>query len=204
MATNVARDFLRLIDSCFPTGHLLHKSFNRNTVKASYRTMPNMGQILAKQNAKVTSRALPAEEGCNCRRGKVCPLEGKCLMEGVVYQATVEAADDNTPTEKYTGLTGSTFKERHNGHESDFKHSKNETNTTLSQHIWKLKRSEIEYTITWKIIDRGRGYNPSSKSCRLCLLEKYYIMFQPEGATLNKRSELYSHCRHKKKLLLKS
>ena len=24
VATNVARDFLRLIDSCFPTGHLLH------------------------------------------------------------------------------------------------------------------------------------------------------------------------------------
>ena len=70
--------------------------------------------------------------------------------------------------------------------------------------MWKLKRSGTPYTITWKVLDRGKGYNPSSKSCRLCLLEKWFIMYRPGGATLNKRSELYSHCRHKTKLTLKS
>ena len=116
----------------------------------------------------------------------------------------MEPADDVTPTEFYTGLSGGTFKDRFSGHKGTFEHEKRQTETTLSQHIWKLKRAGTPYTITWKVLDRGRGYNPSTKSCRLCLLEKWYIMFRPEGASLNKRSELYSFCRHKAKLLLKS
>ena len=46
------------------------------------------------------------------------------------------------------------------------------------------------------------GYNTTSKSCRLCLLEKYHIMFTPGVATLNKRRELFSSCRHRRKLTL--
>ena len=42
----------------------------------------------------------------------------------------------------------------------------------------------------------------SSGICALCTREKYLIAFEPNGATLNKRSELYSSCRHKEKMLL--
>ena len=31
--TNIARSFLKLVDSHFPIGHKLHKVFNRNTIK---------------------------------------------------------------------------------------------------------------------------------------------------------------------------
>ena len=34
--------------------------------------------------------------------------------------------------------------------------------------------------------------------------EKLYIIFRPEGATLNAQSELYGSCRHRKKLLLEN
>ena len=40
------------------------------------------------------------------------------------------------------------------------------------------------------------------EKCRLCKREKYYILFEPDGATLNKRSELYNTCRHRLKDLL--
>ena len=46
------------------------------------------------------------------------------------------------------------------------------------------------------------GYNTTSKSCRLCLLEKYHIMFTPGVATLNKRREIYTPCMHRDKLTL--
>ena len=42
----------------------------------------------------------------------------------------------------------------------------------------------------------------TSDKCRLCLLEKYFIMFNPEDATLNLRDEIFAQCMHKKKLLL--
>jgi hypothetical protein len=60
----------------------------------------------------------------------------------------------------------------------------------------------VPYEISWKKLARGRVFNPTSKTCQLCLKEKYLIMFSPEGATLNKRNELYNTCRHRLKQLL--
>ena len=50
-------------------GHVLRSTFNRNTVKASYRTMTNMAQILSKHNKKVLNKERPktvVNEGCDC------------------------------------------------------------------------------------------------------------------------------------------
>jgi hypothetical protein len=54
--------------------------------------------------------------------------------------------------------------------------------------VWDLKDRDIGYDIT---IARGRGFNTTTGSCQECLKEKYYIMFRPEGATLNSRDEFY-------------
>ena len=45
-------------------------------------------------------------------------------------------------------------------------------------------------------------FTPVTGMCRLCLLEKYHIMYNKWGATLNQRSEFFSHCYHKDPLLL--
>ena len=84
----------------------------------------------------------------------------------------------------------------------NFRHTEGRSETTLSQYIWKLKDNNTEYLINWKILARGRGYNQSTKSCRLCLLEKHFIMFEPEGASLNRRTEMFSSCMHRKGLKL--
>ena len=44
--SNIGREFLHLIDKCFPVDHKLRKIFNRNTLKLSYSCMPNVQQII--------------------------------------------------------------------------------------------------------------------------------------------------------------
>ena len=57
VATNVARDFLELVDKHFPPGNPLHSICNRSTLKVSYRCLPNMGSIIAKHNSKILRSA---------------------------------------------------------------------------------------------------------------------------------------------------
>ena len=76
--------------------------------------------------------------------------------------------------------------------------------TSLSKFIWDLKRKNINYNITWKILDRGGTFSPLSGKCGLCIGEKFHILLRPESATINSRDEVFSACRHKRpKLLIK-
>ena len=165
--------------------------------------MPNMNQIISKHNKSITKSKPnnPVQKDCNCRRGTTCPLNGKCQQKGVIYQATVTRNDDNKK-DTYIGLTDNTFKTRYNGHTHSFRNENKRNATTLSQHIWNLKDNSINYSITWKIVSKGKSYSPSSKTCNLCLKEKYFIICKPEMATLNNRNELATGCRHKAKYLL--
>ena len=198
--TNIGEKFLKLVDRNFTPNHPLRKIINRNTVKISYRCMPNMKQKISNHNFKVQKEEEERQThyGCNCT-GEMgpCPLGGNCLVNSVVYKAEV---NDNTNT--YTGLTCNTFKERFYGHRHSFRNRDSNKSTTLSSHIWNLKDKNENFEVKWSIIDRASAFNPVTRKCRLCLKEKYYIIFQPEGASLNERSELYSTCRHRRKQLL--
>ena len=46
------------------------------------------------------------------------------------------------------GLTGGKFKERYNQHMHDFRTEAKEKSTTLSKHIWELKRERVSYTVS--------------------------------------------------------
>ena len=201
ISTNIGQKFLALLDTCFPPDHELRKVINRNTVKVSYSTMPNMGQALNQHNNKVKSGAVQPSGGCNGHRGgRQCPLPGNCMARGVVYGAEVT----NTATgekETYTGLTEGTMRDRIAKHEGNCRH-RDQPGTRLSSHVWKLKDEGSPFTISWQILSRASSFNPTSGMCRLCLKEKYLIMFAPATATLNKRSEIFSSCRHRKGKLL--
>ena len=189
----------------FPMGHPLRKIINRNTVKLSYRCMANMKQKISNHNFQVkkAEEETQLNHGCNCTQViGTCPLGGNCLVNSVVYGA--EVTDSQSKTETYTGLTSNTFKTRFYGHRNSFKNRNSEHSTTLSSHIWSLKDKNLDYTVKWKIIGRASEFNPVNRKCRLCLKEKYHIIFQPEGATLNERSELFSTCRHRLKKLLEN
>ena len=51
------------------------------------------------------------------------------------------------------------------------------------------------------IFDHASSYRNGSKSCNLCLTEKFHIITS-KLPLLNKRSELISKCRHVNKFLL--
>ena len=104
--------------------------------------------------------------------------------------------------ETYTGCTKD-FKTRCQAHLRSFENIKNKQ-TTLSSYVWSLKHASTPYTIRWSHRARGRPYNPSTGVCRLCLLEKYFILFEQDGASLNQRDEFFGHCFHKKPQLLMS
>ncbi|CAB4040461.1 Hypothetical predicted protein, partial [Paramuricea clavata] len=110
VSTNIGQTFLNIIDDEFPIGHPLHKIFNRNTVKISYSCMPNIKQTIDGHNkTKLSKTATTSEEStCNCRKKEECPMSKKCLVESIVYQATV-STNDNSPPQTYLKCKGIEF-----------------------------------------------------------------------------------------------
>ena len=87
--TNIARSFLKLVDTHFPIGNKLHKIFNRNTVKVSYSCMNNVKSIITSHNTRIIRKSQPQDisaENCNCRNKHTCPLQNKCMSKDIVYK----------------------------------------------------------------------------------------------------------------------
>ena len=179
------------------------KEINRKNVKISYSTTPNMEQIIAAKNSKILTKAEERNvKICSCPSTRVCPLDKKCRTENLVYQATVSQPNHEPKT--YVGQTSTDFKSRLSTHKHSFINP-NVNQTHLSKHILKLKSEGIEPTVSWKMIDRGKSYSQVSGVCQLCVNEAFYILFRPEMAKLNKRSEIFTACIHRKsKLLVKA
>ena len=196
---NIGKDFLNLIDECFPPTHPLNKVLNRKNVKVSYSTTPNIEQIISGKNAKVLKTTQKEIRTCNCPKNKECPLDKKCLESSIIYQATV--TQPNKEVKTYIGLTSTDFKARLGNHKQSFVNP-DSNQTSLSKYILDLKSNGIEPTVNWKLVDRGKKYSPVTGVCQLCTKEAYYIIFKPEMAELNSRSEIFSACRHKKSALL--
>ena len=164
--------------------------------------MSNIKTIINNHNNAEIAKSKSTEvdrKNCNCRKTTTCPMDGNCNNESIIYQA--EVTTPNT-RETYIGLCDTTFKLRYRNHIRSFKNEQYRRATELSKYIWNLKDQNIKYNIKWKNIKQARSYSNVNKKCNLCLWEKYFIICHPNMATLNKRSELTSHCRHSKKFLL--
>lgn len=198
LKTNVGKKFLALIDKHFPKGHILHPLINRKRVKISYRCLPNMGTIISQHNSKVLGPG-PEKLRCRCRNKSTCPMPGKCATDKLVYRATIETA---STTETYVGMTADQFKDRWSIHDGDFRYPERRGATELSSYIWDLKDQNIPYSITWDIVKRAKPFSPVTRKCDLCLAEKLEIVYNQASASLNKRNEIYNHCRHRTRMLL--
>jgi hypothetical protein len=121
------------------------------------------------------------------------------LPKNIVYKATI--TQENKKFETYTGLTSTAFKARLGTHNTSFKNP-DANQTSLSKHINKLKKKNIIHSIKWGKVSSAKPFSPVSGICSLCTKDKFYITFKPGMGTLNKKSEMYSNCRHKKHVLL--
>ena len=70
--------------------------------------------------------------------------------------------------------------------------------TTSAKYIWEQKqRHKIIPALKWYIFKSVPSYFIITKSCMLCLHEKFEILTYPnQDELLNKRSELVSKCCH--------
>ena len=144
----------------------------------------------------------PEERTCNCNGGITnCPLQGQCLQKGLIYKASINSG---TEEKTYIGQAGNTFKERFANHKSTFKSKKYENSTALSKYIWKMKENKTEFKLKWSKLASASSYQPSTRKCNLCNVEKTMILYSTDTNLLNKRSELMNKCRHRNKFLLQA
>ena len=169
-----ATNFLIAIDECFPKNNPLNKILNRNTLKLSYSCMPNIQNIISSHNKLVITKATQH----NTTTHSACRMRMQLLQKK------------------------GTSKTRYLNHTSSFQNEKRKHGTELSKHIWPLKQSNSQHSIRWKIIKKCQPYSNRTKRCNLCLYEKFIIYCHRELSSLNKRNELISICRHRKKHLL--
>ena len=86
---------MKLIDKHFKHDNILHKIFNRKTLKISYSCTKNIFQIINNYNKEIikefqgrTSNNSKQNE-CNCKTRNNCPLNGLCNLNNVVYQGII-------------------------------------------------------------------------------------------------------------------
>ena len=205
--TNLTKLFFKIIERGIPkNNHLLSKLFNKNSLKISYSCTENIGTVIARHNAKIMKEFNSVDNAmmreCNCQARNPCPLDGHCLVQSVVYRAdvTTEHQDEH---KFYLGLVSGKFKQRYANHLKSFRHERYKNETTLSTYIWQLKEKGRSPVIKWSVVKRAPSYNPASKKCRLCLMEKFLILEHSNDRNcLNTRTELFSKCRHRAQFLL--
>ena len=201
--TNLSQSFLTILDKHFPKSPRLHRIFNRNNVKISYSAMPNFASVINSHNKKIINDNIvkPTTQPCNCHTKTSCPLHGECLQSSLVYicKAMTSNNTDNHP--HYIGLTENTFKDRSYKHRNSFKYDSKRNATELSNFVWENKRERNDTNLEWNVLGKASPYNPESKRRRLCLIEKYHIIFSKLNL-LNSRNELVTKCRHENKYYL--
>ena len=82
---------------------VLLQIFNRNTLKLSYSCMNNVKSIISSHNETVMSKSTNSDKdkkNCNCRKPDICPMDGNCNLESIIYQAEVAS---QTTKETYIG-----------------------------------------------------------------------------------------------------
>ena len=162
-----------------------------------------MQSIIKSHNTKVLEKQTETPENetdnCNCRNKEACPLGGNCLSKCMVYKATVTS---ESREKVYYGMCEGDFKARYRNHIKSFNNERYKNETSLSTHIWSLKTQALAYDIKWLIVQQAKPYSCGSHFCNLCLTEKFYILTSKSEDLLNKRSEIISKCRHRRKFLL--
>ena len=165
--------------------------------------MSNISSILSSHNLNLTNPYKTNTYDCNCRTKESCPLQNQCLTPKIVYRADIEN-DTNNETKFYFGLTETPFKDRFRNHTRDFNNKRYNKTTELSKYIWELKEAGINPIVKWSIVEKIYS-NTKINYCKLCLVEKLYIIdFIDDNRLLNKRNEFISGCKHQNKLLLKN
>ena len=149
----------------------LHKIFNRNTVKFSYRCTKNLSSIIKTHNKKVTNEKITPKDQCNCKDRNDYPRDNNCQTSDIIDKYIASATVN--PDKRYLGTAKGNFKKRYYNHKTSFKNREKTNDPTLSKYVWKVKDKYKETrSLKWSIIKSVPGYSNITKKCLLCLYEK--------------------------------
>ncbi|PIK33997.1 hypothetical protein BSL78_29178 [Apostichopus japonicus] len=123
----------------------------------------------------------PPRKSMQLPRSRQLPLRGNCLVNDVIYKATVTSGTDNA---SYIGLASGEFKKRYNNHTKSFQHDRYKKETELSKHIWQLKEKKAEYSIHWEIVSQSKR---TSGSLVYAIFAKKSSKLPPSKATRSTR-----------------
>ena len=133
MKTNIGRLFMKLVRKHFPKNSKYHKIFNLNTLRLSYGCTTNVGNIIKQLNSQVLNKTNDnINRKCNCRSKANCPLNGECLTQCLVYEATSTTFSNSFV---YYGTFEGEFNSRYNNHTKSFRHRECMNETELSKHV---------------------------------------------------------------------
>ena len=190
-------------------GNDLSRLFNKNLLKISYSTLPNLQAKINIHNKAILSQMNTRTyiKKCNCQKNRVCPLKGNCVIEDVIYKAEVlKSGQSQGHGMMYVGMASGLIKKRISNHVNSFKDSSKRLSCELGKYIWSLKDKGIEdYQVTWEIIATEKCFSGGTRKCQLCLREKLEIIKLSKAAgsrTINRRTELGKRCIHRFKHLL--
>ena len=146
-------------------------------------------------------RNVPPPPQCNCAIKPNCPLNGRCQAESIVYRADIMATGQEP--KYYIGASSGRFKLRYGNHKKSLAHERYKQETALSIYAWEMKDKGATININWSIVRKVPTCKPGDKGCSLCLAEKLAIFNSSKDPhCLNKRTELFSKCRHRRRNLL--
>ena len=125
-------------------------------------------------------------------------------MPNLLYEGDISSNLPRYENKKYKGITEPPFKTRYGNHKKSFNKIAYKAETALSKEVWEIKSKGGTYNIKWRPIRQHPSYNPVTGKCALCLSEKLEILEHKQPNLLNKRSEIVSTCRHRRKYMLSS
>ena len=181
---DVGKYFLRRRDKHFKQDNILHKIFNRKTLKISYSCTKNMShnnKLINKFHNRVNNNNINSKKiECNCKSRTDCPMNGLCNLGNVVYQAIINPQEDISDKKFYIGVSFTSWKIRYGNHKFSFSHEHQKNQTALSKHYWGLKDKGLTPDIQWSILKRSSNPKSFDSRCNLCLEEKIHILLFPE------------------------
>ena len=123
----------------------------------SYSCTENLSPIIRSHNNNMANGKKPTNAKCNRRTKSVCPLDGNCQQNDVIYKCIVSTSVN--PETVYFGTAEEQFKKRYYNHNKSFKHRSYANEITLSKYIWEIKDKYNEMpSLKWSVVKSVSGY----------------------------------------------
>ena len=134
--------------------------------------MNSMSKIIREHNKKVTLKPSDQRPKQNQRKKAGCPMEGNCQVNNIVYKCDVIRPLPKKCIQDLQRENGRAVSSFYN-YKLSFKHKRSSNKTTLSSHMWHLKKVSSETpNLKWSRLRCISPYSDISKKYLLCLYEK--------------------------------